>query len=107
MFKNGDTYYFTGILTGGLREVNTSPKTILLNVMCEGVEFRDHCWVRISKRIMEVIPKSHEKMKVKIAFSARVEEYMSSDGKKQGLGHIRQIVKIGEVKVNARTNTKD
>ena len=99
MFENGNTYYFTGVLTGGRRDTHTlSPKTLMLNIMSEGNEFRDHCWLHPCKRIVNFIPKSHEKDKTRIAFSARVEEYLSSHGKKQGLRHIRNVMVILENK---------
>lgn len=94
-FKVGETYVFQGELTGNKRDMQTlSPKVLMLNVSnWKGEVFRDHCWIPAnSKRYRNLIPAGHSNKKVLIQFSARVEEYMSSEGTKLGLKHIRDVI---------------
>lgn len=57
-----------------------------------GEIFRDHTWVRNSKRISKLDLKSGEK----IIFMAREEEYVSISSNKMGLRHLRNIIKKGK-----------
>ena len=60
---------------------------LLENVFEDEIEFRNHCWIKLTKRF--------EKMKLmkgdRIIFNARKEEYLSSEGPKIGLRHIRNL----------------
>jgi len=98
-FELGKTYTFKAILTGIKRDTQTlSPKTLITNVESDGHVFRDHCWVETNHRLMKLVPQAHNKRKVRVTFTARVEEYMSSEGTKVGLRHIRNVGELSKLR---------
>ncbi len=92
-YKTGETYSFTCELTKVIGQKDgIIPKVLLLNIENnEGVEFRDHTWVRYSKQISPYLDNMQGNERVKITFTARVEEYISIGGQKLSLRHLRGV----------------
>lgn len=91
-FDIGESYSFTGILTGQKRDIyQMTPKTMLLNIRHNNITFRDHCWIPLSGYINDILPLSHHKKKIRVSFTATVFEYRSSEGMKIGLKRIDDI----------------
>lgn len=53
------------------------------------VEFRDHVWIKLTKRFEKLNLKKGDK----VFFTARIEEYLSTTSYKLGLRHIRNLQK--------------
>lgn len=53
------------------------------------VEFRDHVWIKSTKRFEKLNLKNGDK----VFFTARVEEYLSTTSSKLGLRHVRNLQK--------------
>ena len=82
---------YTAKLTGNKRETHLAGKVLLIDIIDEsGKLFRDHNWVKISNRLFKYMPKGHHHP-VDIQFTATAKEYLSSEGIKMGLCHIRSI----------------
>ena len=71
---------YTATITCNLREVHTaSPKILLINIKdSEGNIFRDHCWVKLNKRIETIRPKNGRNRPKKISFTAKTKQYIKS-----------------------------
>ena len=71
----------------------TMTKRIVLDgVVVDGRPFRDHAWIKWSKRFKNV------KCGDTITATAEVREYLGGDLKpKLGLGHFRNVVVVGSV----------
>lgn len=84
-----DVYRFTGTIETYRENTGVTHPTLLINdVNYENGEiFRDHVWVKHTKRFVN----SGAKFKDKIRFTAVIRNYVSSDGVKFGLEHIRSI----------------
>ena len=54
------------------------------------VEFRDHVWIKSTKRFEKLNLKKGDK----VLFTARVEEYLSTTSYKLGLRHVRNLQKV-------------
>ena len=70
---------YTARLTGNKRDTWTiSPKVLLLDIKEIGFtqQFRDHCWVKITKQLEEVIPRNGNNRPIYIQFSAKKKLYM-------------------------------
>ena len=66
----------------------TDKFVVVENVLENNVFFRDHAWLKKSKRF-----NNYKKGDI-ISFEARKKKYLSSEGYKIGLRHIRNIQKI-------------
>lgn len=64
------------------------PMLLLTDVTAEGNVFRDHVWVKWSKRL------SKFRFRDRIKFTAKQIEYLSSNGTNHGLSHLRNIKRI-------------
>jgi len=85
--------HYIGILTTTRRDINNSiPKRLLINIIdLETNElFRDHNWINEEKRIKRHLSEE-DNYKLLIIFTAKIKNYLSSTGIKQGLSHIRNI----------------
>lgn len=66
----------TAKLTGNRRDVNTnSPKALLTHIQGLTEEFRDHCWVKITKDIEKLQPLGHQKP-VSVKIEAKIKKYV-------------------------------
>jgi hypothetical protein len=80
---------FTCVLTANKCNTNgVSPMVLLLNVVdTNGTLYRDHCWVNITPKLASIIPRSGTKLEIEIMASPF--EYLSSEGKKNGLRGVK------------------
>ena len=80
-------------ITRNFRDVNTlSPKVLLTNVIFDnGETFRDHCWVPMTDKIKQFIPRTN-KQKNTLQFKAKIKDYQTIGPAKQTLSKIREIV---------------
>jgi hypothetical protein len=85
---------FTAYVTRNFREVLYDKKVLLYKVEHEnGKLFRDHMWIKVSKRIEKFIPETNDS-KTKIKFTGVIVNYISSEGTKQKVDKIRSIEEI-------------
>lgn len=97
MYNPHIAYCFTGTLIGKKIDTQTlSPRTLMTDIMfLDRTLFRDHTWVSIRRRLDPFIPLSSAKHKTTIAFTAKIEQYASSDGttkyRLHELRHIRAV----------------
>ena len=90
---------FKAKLTCTKRDTATSsPRVLLVEVMQEKngklVEFREHTFVSLCKRLAPLLPKTTGKT-VHITFRAAIVKYKGSDGKtKKGLTELRDVKEV-------------
>ena len=92
---------YVAICTGMKRETHLPiPKMLLLDVQdSNGNLIREHMWVRVCKRLKKIAPQAHDKNKVKITFTGREEQYLSTEGgTKTTIKHLRNIKIIKDIK---------
>ena len=59
------------------RDVNTTtPKILLTNLMENGKELRDHCWVTITERLEKFIPEFNGET-IRITFTGKIRTYQT------------------------------
>jgi len=80
---------FTCVLTANKRNTNgVSPMVLLLNVVdATGTLYRDHCWVNLTPKLESLLPSFGTKLDISVIATAY--EYMSSEGKKNGLRGVK------------------
>jgi hypothetical protein len=76
---------FRGTITKYSTPIYGSPQILLTDITLDGEEFRDHVWVKQSKRL-NIYP-----IGTVIEFTGIVYDYLSSTGYKKGVRHIRSI----------------
>ena len=81
---------YTATISRNFREIHTSPKVLLRNIVNEdGVEFRDHLWIPITKIIKEILPKTGDNRSYRVEFSAKECTYQTDGPVKKRLKQIR------------------
>ena len=67
---------YTAHITGNKRGINlTISKLLFIDIIVDGKEWRNHCWVNESKVLNKFAPKGHKKP-VKVQFTADTMDYM-------------------------------
>lgn len=96
------SYCFTAVVHHNKRDSFYAPKVLLTDIrFLDRTLFRDHTWVSIRRRLEPFIPRSN-RYKSTIAFTAKIEAYISSkDGSTKyrihELRHIRAVERSTDV----------
>lgn len=83
---------FKAILTDNYRDTDTgAPKVLLKNIKQEGAQFRDHCWVPLTKELRLLLRKYS---KATILFEGEVQEYLKRATTIQQTLTVQKIIRI-------------